>query len=112
MVTSETCSAVILSLIHILRRYVKWLIRQAETCGAKIYLNTKVDATLIQEKDPDAVILAIGAEPFVPNIPGSELPHVVLAGDVDTGDAQVNGDVVVIGAGLTGICLLYTSRCV
>ena len=86
-----------------MRRYVKWLIRQAETCGAKIYLNTKVDATLIQEKDPDAVILAIGAEPFVPNIPGSELPHVVLAGDVDTGDAQVNGDVVVIGAGLTGM---------
>ena len=86
-----------------MRRYVAWLIRQAEKCGAVIHLNTKVDADMIRAKAPDAVILAIGAEPFVPGIPGSKLPHVVLAGDVDSGKAAVKGDVVVIGAGLTGL---------
>lgn len=86
-----------------MRRYVEWVIKQTEKCGASIHLNTKVDADLIREKAPDAVILAVGAEPFVPGIPGSKLPHVVLAGDVDTGKAEVKGDVVVIGAGLTGL---------
>lgn len=86
-----------------MRRYANWFVKQAEKCGANIHLNTKADADLIREKNPDAVILAIGAEPFVPGIPGSKLPHVVLAGDVDTGKAQVKGDVVVIGAGLTGL---------
>lgn len=86
-----------------MRRYVAWVIKQTEKCGAVIHPNTKVDAALIREKAPDVVVLAVGAEPFVPGIPGSKLPHVVLAGDVDTGKAEVKGDVVVVGAGLTGL---------
>lgn len=97
----HTASA--LSFKEDMRRYVKWIIRQTEKCGAKIYLNQKVDAELIREKRPDSVIMAIGAEPFVPAIPGSDLPHVMLAADVDTGMVRPEGDVVVIGAGLTGM---------
>lgn len=86
-----------------LRRYVRWLIRQTEKSGAKIHLGKKVDADLIRTANPDALILAVGAEPMMPDIPGAEQAHVVWAGDVDTGKAEANGDVVVIGAGLVGV---------
>ena len=86
-----------------MRRYIRWLVRQTENCGAKIHLNTKVDADRIRAEAPDALILAVGAKPTVPDIPGADQPHVVWAGDVDTGKAKATGAVAVIGAGLVGL---------
>lgn len=86
-----------------MRRSVDWLIRTAERCGARICLSTRVDGELVRREDPDALILAVGAEPFTPGIPGYDQPHVVWAGDIDTGRAAAGARVVVIGAGLTGL---------
>ena len=86
-----------------MRRSLAWMIRMTERSGAKIRLSTAVDRALIEAERPDALILAVGAEPFVPPIPGAELPHVVWAGDLDTGKARAGERVVVIGAGLTGL---------
>lgn len=86
-----------------LRRSLDWLIRKTMRCGAEIHLNTRVDAGMVRDVAPDALILAVGARPYVPGIPGKDLSHVVWAGDIDTGKAQAGLQVVVIGAGLTGL---------
>ena len=51
---------------------------------------------------PDAVIVAVGAQPVIPNIKGIDLPHVVTADDVLQKKAALKGDTVIIGGGLVG----------
>ncbi len=68
-----------------------------------IRLSTPVTPNLIREIHPDEVIIAIGAEPVKPDIPGIDLPHVASAHDVLAGKAEAKGNVVVIGGGLVGL---------
>jgi len=54
-------------------------------------------------ESPDEVVVAVGAEPVWPDLPGARSPNVVWAGDVMRG-RQVAGDrVVVAGAGGMGL---------
>lgn len=84
------------------RRYLKWMVETTEKCGARIELNTEVTPELIKKEKPDALLLAIGAEPLVPPIPGMDGKNVVWVGDADTGKAKVGERVVIAGAGLSG----------
>jgi len=85
------------------RKYTDWAIRQTEnTPGIGIRLETEVTRDLIEAEKPDALIIATGSVPFIPNIPGIDSENVVLARDVDLGIAKVGHRVVVAGAGLTG----------
>ncbi len=76
---------------------------RTERCGAKIIFNTEVTADTVKTEKPDALVIAVGATPIVPQIPGVDSKKVVWAGDVDAGKAKVGQKVIVIGAGLTGI---------
>jgi NADPH-dependent 2,4-dienoyl-CoA reductase/sulfur reductase-like enzyme len=51
----------------------------------------------------DGVIVAIGAEPLVPNLPGIDLPHVFWAPEADAGEKPCGQKVVVVGAGAVGL---------
>lgn len=85
-----------------MRRYLAWMIKETMNCGAKIVLNTEVTPELIAKENPDAVMVAIGAVPAKPPIPGITGKNVVWAGDVDTGRVKTGHKVIVAGAGLTG----------
>lgn len=85
-----------------LRNYLDWILAQTSKCGAVVHLNTKVTKELIQSEKPDALILAVGGTPVMPNLPGMDLPHVHWAGDVDCGRVPVGQRVIVVGGGLTG----------
>lgn len=76
------------------------IIREALSCGAEIRLNTEVDQKFIQEVKPDALIVAVGAHPFVPQIPGIE--NAVNALDVYDRMDEIGKKVVLIGGGLVG----------
>jgi len=86
-----------------LKHYAEWMVVQTEQCGARIVRNTEATADTVRAEEPDVLIIAVGATPFIPTLPGIDSAKVVWAGDVDAGKADVGQSVIVVGAGMTGI---------
>lgn len=85
--------------------FCKFLQGQVEKYPIQVLLNTKATPELVEKLHPDALILALGAEPITPKIKGLESTQakVMQAIDVYAHPEQVKGEVVVIGGGATGI---------
>ncbi len=84
-------------------RVTQYLFRQAEKAGAAVALGVEVTPELVAEVGPDALVVATGAMPRRPAIPGADggnvfTAHEVLAGSVDIAP----GKVLVIGGGMVG----------
>ncbi len=76
----------------------------ARRSGAEIRYNSEASAEVLGALDPYAVIVATGAEPVVPRIPGVDQEHVCTVRDILNGSVQLEGKrVAVIGSGLTGL---------
>jgi NADPH-dependent 2,4-dienoyl-CoA reductase/sulfur reductase-like enzyme len=71
------------------------LSREIELAGATVRTRTKVDRALVEAEKPDLVIVATGAEPYLPDFEGRESAHVVTAWQVLKGEANVGGSVIV-----------------
>ncbi|MDP3879995.1 MAG: FAD-dependent oxidoreductase [Dehalococcoidales bacterium] len=82
--------------------WVSYQVRQVQQAGADIRLNTAATPGLVAEIRPDAVIVATGATPIIPDIPGVDGTNVVTAQDVLSGKASAAQDVVIIGGGMVG----------
>lgn len=85
-----------------LKNYLKWIVNQTMKSGADIVFNTEVSKETIKAENPDELIIAAGATPFIPNVPGIHKKHVHWSGDVDAGKVEVGNKVIVVGGGLTG----------
>lgn len=68
-----------------------------------IHFNEVVDGDLIDRERPDHIIIATGAAPMTPPIPGVELPHVVQSWDVLADRVYTGKRVVVVGGGAVGV---------
>ena len=89
-----------------IRDYLTWLRHTAEQCvkrGARILLNTKATADLLNTEGYDAVILALGAEPVLPRVPGADLPNVFWAPEAESGNVPIGQKIVVIGGSAVGM---------
>ncbi len=62
---------------------VDYLKRQITSLGVKINLGKEANQATIEEIKPDAVILATGGVPSLPDIPGIEKPSVVSPADLE-----------------------------
>jgi pyruvate/2-oxoglutarate dehydrogenase complex dihydrolipoamide dehydrogenase (E3) component len=51
---------------------------------------------------PDAVIIATGSKPSIPEIPGIDGQNVITAQDVLSGKVDTDHNVIVVGGGLIG----------
>ena len=85
-----------------LERYRAYLERQVRKSGAELRLNTRATPELVAQDRPDAVIVAVGAEPFIPPVPGVKLPNVFAAQDVIGHEEVLKGRVAVVGGGMVG----------
>lgn len=70
--------------------------------GVKYHLNTEVDAETVKELAPDAVVLATGSQPCLPNIPGIDNPKFVSCLDILGAKVQPGAKVLVVGGGMSG----------
>lgn len=82
---------------------MKYLQRMNEKYGVELKRNTEVTPELITREKPDAVILATGATPLVPPIPGIDNPRFVNSYDLLDGKCTVGQKVLVVGGGLVGV---------
>ncbi len=74
---------------------------QLEKLGVSV-VNSELTPEIVADEKPDAVIIATGARPLKPAIPGIEGSNVVTAWQVLGGDMPSGKKVVVIGGGVTG----------
>jgi NADPH-dependent 2,4-dienoyl-CoA reductase/sulfur reductase-like enzyme len=85
---------------------------QMEKAGVDIRLDTEVTKELAAQIAPDALIIAVGAQPFFPAIPG--ITRAVPADDLPDCTHKVGQKVVIIGGGLVGcetaLHLAHTGR--
>jgi 2,4-dienoyl-CoA reductase-like NADH-dependent reductase (Old Yellow Enzyme family)/thioredoxin reductase len=79
-----------------------YLVRQIGKSGVKVRLNTEADPAIIGKEGYDAVLVAIGADPLVPELPGVKNKNVVCAINVYGKENTLARDVVIIGGGQTG----------
>lgn len=69
----------------------------------RVRLNTTGDRKLLEDEQPDHVIVATGAESVKPPINGADLPNVVQAWDVLAARVGTGEKVVIIGGGAVGV---------
>ena len=86
-----------------MRLYLQWDVRQTMQCGAEIHLDTEVTPELVEQVNPDAVIVASGSTYVHPNIPGIDLDKVKTVSDVENHRVPVGEHVVVCGGGIVGL---------
>lgn len=79
------------------------LMNNLRALNVNTLLGIEADQGLVREMKPDVVIVATGASPILPNIPGIETQGVVRAWDVLSGKVHVGEKVVIVGGNAVGL---------
>lgn len=80
-----------------------YLVRQSRKLGVRLELGKRATGEVVAAEKPDVVVIATGAEPVLPNIPGAEREHVLQAWDVLAGRVQTGEQVLVVGGNAVGL---------
>lgn len=75
---------------------------ELENAGVEIRLNTAATPEYVSGENPDVLILAVGAEPIIPPIPGIDGPNVLIANNLSDEGVNIGQKVVILGGGLVG----------
>ncbi|MCI8537941.1 MAG: FAD-dependent oxidoreductase [Oscillospiraceae bacterium] len=85
-----------------MEQYRQYLIRQVNKAPVDVRLNCEATPELLKTLMPGAVIVAVGAEPLIPRIPGVEGENVVPAISCYGREDQLGNSVVLVGGGMVG----------
>lgn len=86
-----------------LKEYCDYMTAMLEQSAVNVRLNTEATVDLIKREAPDEVIVATGAKPLRPDVPGADKPNVVDAFQVLTGAKRPGKQVAVVGGGAGGL---------
>ena len=86
-------------------RWINHIKAQCDRFGVKFVLNTAVTKEFLEEDKPDSLVIATGAVPEVPDIPGADKDQVVSMFDVFTGKAKLSKNVLILGGSGAAISL-------
>ena len=97
------------------KRDYQWLLNyltsQVRRAGVRVELRREATPDLIQKTNPEVVLVATGATPILPEIPGLKQEGTVTAIDVLLGRKEVGKSVLILGGGLVGCeTALYLAR--
>jgi 2,4-dienoyl-CoA reductase-like NADH-dependent reductase (Old Yellow Enzyme family)/thioredoxin reductase len=81
---------------------INYFATQLSRLHVETKMNTEANTDLIADYAPDAVILATGANPIIPPLPGVEQGNVFTAIDILAGRVKAGQKVLVIGGGSIG----------
>lgn len=84
-------------------RFVDSMIARAEESGLELRLSEKATIEKVKALSPCGVFIACGAQPFIPQVPGIDGKNVVTAEDVLLGQAEVKGEIVIVGSARHGL---------
>lgn len=85
-----------------LRKFKDYLAHQVEKSGVDVRLNTEATPDMIREEGFDVVLVAVGADPVVPDIPGADGDAVTFAADAFERESSLAERVAIIGGGDVG----------
>jgi pyruvate/2-oxoglutarate dehydrogenase complex dihydrolipoamide dehydrogenase (E3) component len=85
-----------------LTKAIRYLSVQAEKSGVQLEMGKEVTADMIDRIKPDAVIVATGAGPLIPDIPGINNPKVITVKDVLSCEVAVGQRILIVGGGMAG----------
>ena len=85
------------------KRFVDYILRQIDDSNVDVRLGTEATADRVRAEAPDEVVVAVGAEPVLPQVPGVDGSNVMLAADVMKGAYVPGKAVVVAGDGGMGL---------
>jgi len=75
---------------------VPWQIRQLQKLGVKMITGHEVTLDFIRQENPDAVIVATGSTPTMPDLPGAN-GNVITLIDYISGERDVGDRIVILG---------------
>jgi 2-enoate reductase len=85
-----------------LRRLLAWYQRQMSHARIRLRLETEFGLDILDEQKPDRIVVATGAKPIMPPIPGVNRSIVTSAVDLLNGKSSCGDSAVIIGGGLVG----------
>ena len=84
-----------------IQKYRDYMIRQVKKAGVNIRLNTEVNPDFVYKAGYDVVIVAIGAKPITPNIPGVDGDNVAQALDIFGHEDKLGKRITIVGGGIS-----------
>jgi NADPH-dependent 2,4-dienoyl-CoA reductase/sulfur reductase-like enzyme len=82
--------------------YKDYLVRQVNKAGVEVQLNNKVTPEMIKTEGYDVVMVALGTESIIPDIPGAKGSNVRAAMFAYGNEKALGRNIVVIGGDLIG----------
>ncbi len=86
-----------------LTRAIRYQLHMCKKNGVDLRFNTEATPELIKSLKPDVLIVATGATPIIPSIPGVDGENVVQANDVLLGNPVLKQSCLIIGGGEVGV---------
>jgi 2,4-dienoyl-CoA reductase-like NADH-dependent reductase (Old Yellow Enzyme family)/thioredoxin reductase len=85
-----------------LRAYIQRQADRIASSGIQVHLNTEVTRKTAEALSPDVILAAVGAKPFLPDIPGIKGPNVFMAEEIYACPEKAGNKTVILGGGLVG----------